>query len=384
MVENYGKILDNLDHERWASHPDGDLFHVDPEVLYKKYFGKVINKMFQKSTTLLSGHIFSIPNNLAPFLYFHNSIAVELCPVCPLATNPELLKPYLERGLIVIFATERFELYNSEFQKIAYTYPEYCIGRSSYFIFKQYSLNEEMHKPVSEGGECIHCYAIDKIGLSIKSIKNSDSNKGIFSGIGNYISVIPTVEVESATELFLDTVKNPTKESIRELDTTVNMMYYLSSTKALGSMPQVDVKFLDSKELFLDPLRISHNEEIELGNYLDLVKDFKGTLSLELLKNNKGALLSRVIKINEEVDKIQTSNRLPLADFLSNVAMAVPSVLTILATQGTYGAEGTYQEPLKNFKSDRLTEIKTKILSKYYGVSETGIQVWNIRRKIES
>ena len=75
---------------------------------------------------------------------------------------------------------------------------------------------------------------------------------------------------------------------------------------------------------------------------------------------------------------------MPLADFLSNIVMALPSVITRIATQGTYGAEGTYQEPLKNFKSERFSEIKTKILSKYYGVSKTGIQIWNIRRKLES
>lgn len=383
MVENYGELLDKMDHERWNSPGGDEFFHASSETLRSTYFGDVINKMFQKSVTLLSGHTFDLPNNFAPFLYFHDSIAVEICPGCPPAENPQTLKPYLDRGLITVFATSHFSNYNPEFQKLAYNYSEYFVGRSSYFIFKQYSLNEHpMHKPVSEGGECIHCTAIDKTNSALDKL--SDSNKAYFSNIANYISGIPTIEVVSATDLFLDTISKPTPESIRELDTTVNLMYYLSSSNSLNAMPQVDSKFLNSSELFLEPLRISHNEEIDLEQYLDLVKDFKGTLSPEIIPKNKDKILSQVIKINEEVNKIQSSNRLPLADFLSNIVMALPSVITRIATQGTYGAEGTYQEPLKNFKSERFSEIKTKILSKYYGVSKTGIQIWNIRRKLES
>ncbi len=384
MEKNFGKLLDNLDQERWASGHGKDLFQASPDTLREIYFGGVINKMFKKSTTLLTGHTFDLPNNMAPFLYFHNSIAIEVCPFCPMAENPNLLKPYLDRKLIVVFATAHFENYNPEFQKLAYTYPEFFVGRSSYFIFKQYSLNDHpTHKPVSEGGECTHCTAVDKINSTIKTLPDSDSNKNYLSNIGSYISGIPTNDVVSATELFLDTIDNPTEESIRELDTTINLMYYLSSTKSLNAIPQLDSKFLDSSELFLNPLRISHNQEMNSEDYLDLVMDFKGTLSLEILPKDKDALLPQVLKINEEVDKIQTSNRLPLSDFLSNLVMAIPSVLARIATQGTYGAEGTYQQPLKNFKSGRLSEIKTKILSNYYGVSEIGIQVWNIKRKLE-
>lgn len=383
-ILNYGKILDKLDSEKVAQLTKNDIIESSARELKEKLFGKVIARIHDKNTTLLSGPTTPNPNNIVPFLYFHNSVSLQICSGCPQVQNPSILKPFLDRKLISIFLIDQFSNTPPEFQKLASEYPDLIVGKKSFYNFKSMILNKDSPaSPVHENHHCVGCSIREKIDTNWDKVKKLKGQKRHdMMRIAGILADIPIPPAENAADLYENTLKKPTIQSIRELDTTVNTMYYLSSSTALGATPQIDSRFIELPEFFVDSLRISHNQTANLEQYLDLVNNFRGTLSPELISSNLEKILSKVISINEEIYKLESSKKLKIGMFLSKFALDVPSILTRILTQGTFSFEDSYKSALKDYKSTRLSEIKSNILSKYFGISKEGIQIWEIRKKI--
>jgi len=383
MKENIGRLLDIQDYEKAVPLGKKDYFSKNINQLREICMGKVIAKMHSKNTTLLSGQSGSNILDFAPFLYFHDSVILDLCPGCPQAVDPTLLEPYLERGLATVIARTSYQNYNDEFQNLASTYPECFVGPCSFVIYLLFTLNDEFpHSPGSEF--CLQCSIRDKMkAIKPQIMKMKKYNRELLGDMTAVIENMPVLDAESAVDLLIDTVNKPTPHKINELESTVNLMSYLTNVNGLKSIPQFNSDFLGKTDLLLKGLRINHRTEIDLEQYLDLVKSFKGTLPHVIIPKNKEKILSKIIEINEEVEKIQSSKRATLASFFTAFIPNMASVLTRVVTQGTYGAEGVYKKAVSDYKSPRLTKIKSKILSKYYGVSEVGAQIWQIRQKIK-
>jgi hypothetical protein len=386
QVLNYGQTLDKLDSERVDQLTKEDIIESNSRELKEKLFGKVITRMHDKNTTLLSGPTTPNPNNIIPFLYFYNSVSLQLCSGCPQVLDPSMLRPFLDRKLISVFLMDTFSNTTKKFQELASEYPDLIVGHRSYYNFKSMILNKDSTAfPAHENHHCVGCSIREKIGTNwnkVKKLKRPIKHDMI--RIADILVDIPIPPAESAADLYVSTLKKPTLQSVRELDTTVNTMYYLSSATALNATPQIDSRFIELPEFFVDSLRISHNPNANLEQYLDVVKGFKGTLSPELILSNHEKILSKIVTINEEIDKLESSKRLMIGMFLSKFALDIPSILTRILTQGTFGFEESYRSSLKNYHSLRLSEIKSNILSKYFGISKEGIQIWEIRKKISS
>lgn len=339
----------------------------------------------QKNSTLLEGPMAENPSDIVPFLYFYNSLSIVICPGCPMARKPSTLKSFLEKGLISVFLADRFSQMPKKLQKLAYEYPELFVGPSSYFAYRNAML-ANVTGQTPHDNHFLFCPDCQNKQLNpyfryLRKLKKLDRIRMVMTG--NKIIANPLPSTAELSELFINTAKKHTSNSIRELSTTVSLVNQLASAQYLGVVPQIEKIFFQSATLFLEPLRIIHNRNANLEQYLELVRSFKGKLSPTIVSSNHSAILNKVTKINEEVNKIQSSNRLPLEVFLSKFVTAIPSLLTRIVSNGSYGLEGVYDAPPTGFKSQRLSEIKTKILSKYFGVSEAGIQVWQIRDKLD-
>jgi len=384
-MDDFGKLMDKRDVEiRNSVRTDDSLYSATIEKLRKTLFNKVIDRIQSDGTVFLQGPNVAHAHNLAPFIYFQNSISLQLCQMCPQAVDPEMIRPYIEKGLMSVFLTSSFSEFNLKFQKLAHEYPEYFVGPACYSAFKFFKLNDSLpHKPVEEGGNCFHCDMNNRMVEAIEKFTKNDEQKKFLSELAGYVIDIPTKAAEYPTNLFVDTLRNPSMESFRELETSINLMDYFSSSFSFDSIPQINADFLKSSEHFLEPLRISHNQNIDLSQYLEVVKDFQGSLSPKLIQKDESKILSKVIEINEEIDKIKSSKRLPIGKFLYKFTTAVPAIVSHVLSHGTFGGEGIQREALKGFKSKNLSQLKKILLSKYFGVSQTGIQVWRIRNKLE-
>lgn len=383
-ILNLGETLDKFDFERVEQLTKDEITESSIHELKEKLFGRVITRLHDKNTTLLSGPTTPNPNNIIPFLYFYNSVSLQLCSGCPQVQNPSVLRPFLDRKLMSIFLISPFSDSTPEFQKLVSEYPDLVVGHRTYYNFKSFVLNKGTTAfPTHEHHHCVGCSIQEKIGSNWSKVKKlKGSTRHDMMRIAEILKGIPIPPAENAADLFVNTLKKPTLQSVRELDTTVNTMYYLSSATALNATPQIDSRFIELPKFFADSIRISHNSNANLEQYLDLMKDFKGTLSPTLISSNPAKILSQVVTINEEIDKLESSKRLTIGMFLSKFSLDIPSILTRILTQGTFSFEDSYKSALKNYRSSRLSEIKSKILSKYFGVSKDGIQVWKIRKKI--
>lgn len=382
LSENYGRLLDHDDIAKAESLMGKDLFGLDVGELRRMCFGNVIDRMLEGKNTTLSGQTGTVETDLAPFLYFYNSLVLDICPGCPQALNPKVLEPYLERKLIVVRTRSDFEDYFPDFQELAFRYKEYFIGNQSMVLFKLYRLNDAPpHDPTSNS--CLGCALRKKLDPYHDKIKKYSMEKRTM--LGSYLREIDETPISNASDLadlFIRTMRNPTKNRMRELEATINLTSYLSSIDALKSTPQFNSDFISIPDLFVKSLRINHQQDSDLERYLDIVVGFKGTLSPEILPTDPDQILSRVQKINEEIDTIDSSKRGKVVSFLSNFLPDLPSILTNIATHGTYGAEGVYKKALHNYRSPSLSIIRSKILSKYHGISEIGAQIWQIRNEL--
>jgi len=384
---DYGKLLDKQDEERSPVEEDDheELHYTSKTTLANKFLGKVISNKLLKKGTLFTGPQWEDPKIIAPFLYFYNSLSLQICPKCPQAIDPSLIRPFIEKGLISVFMLGRFSDAPYEFQKLAFEYPEHFVGPASYGSYRYFSLNidpshmsieNHTHFCASCISEKIEPYKVNLTGVN-KKIKRE------LEHIESQLLTNPIPMSDELADLFIDTLKNPDESYLEELHNTTNLLHHMASSHSLHTTPQVNANFLNSMELFVKPLRLNYDPNIDLNQYLELVQDFKGTLDPEIIPKNPEKILSVVTKINEEVEKIETSKRLPLGNFLSTFVLDIPLVLSEIIAGGTYGFEGSYRSALNSFKSPRLSQIKSNILSKYFGVSKSGIQIWQVRNTLK-
>ena len=358
-----------------------DLFDKDIETLREKFFGNVIKKMHDKHPIILSGTTGDIETNLAPFLYFYDSIILHICPGCPQAIEPKKLEPFLKRGLVSVSLSSDYSDYFPEFQELAFRYPEYFMGPEAMAVFKMFRVNES--PPHSREDDCISCSVRNKLTPYSDQISQMGEDGEMLGGAIRSIedNIVPVSEY--AADLFIETINNLTPNSLRELTVTTNLIDYMTATNALKCTPQFNSDVLGKIDFLLKPLRINHIPELDIEQYLEIIQNYKGTLPPSLIPNKKEKVIPQVMKINEEIEKIESSKRRKLESFVTDFVPDMASILSRITTNGTYGAEGISTKALKNYSSPRLSKIRSKILSHYYNVSEVGAQIWQIRKKLD-
>lgn len=93
---------------------------------------------------------FSETNSKLPLtclLYSH--VLINICPLCTCNVNPSLIKPYLERGLVLPILISNLAKYSPEFIDLVIQYP--YIGRYAFDFLT------DVH-PYTSTVICEHCY----------------------------------------------------------------------------------------------------------------------------------------------------------------------------------------------------------------------------------
>ena len=116
---DYGDVFDKKDSKTAKINLNFNPYTASISDLRKTFFNKIIDSQHAKGTVFLDGGTISNVIDLAPFLFFHNSISLQVCPLCPQVKDIENLKLYLEKGLITIFLVTNLSAYSKDFQKFA-------------------------------------------------------------------------------------------------------------------------------------------------------------------------------------------------------------------------------------------------------------------------
>ncbi|MCW4042308.1 MAG: hypothetical protein NWE90_01125 [Candidatus Bathyarchaeota archaeon] len=386
-MRKLGELLDKEDAERaeTTGKQFDEMFGVEVKKLQERFLGKTVaNNLRKGQNVLLTGIEARNPSNVVPFLYFYPMISLQICPHCPQAHDPSLLMPFMEKGFASVFLIGPFSQAPKRFQELAFEYPESFVGPKSYSKYQYFSLNPvEPGRTTHENHYCYQCVE-EKLSPHVHKINRLDDHmRDTMGRTLTGILKLQTPMAEKFAERFVMTLQRPTPQSVNRLRTSVILADHLAGAKSLGAVPQMDSDFCEKSQLFLRGLRIYNPRGIDLREYLNFLDKFRGFLSSEAVPQTMDDILGRVIQLNEEVSKIKTSKRFQMGLFVSEIVQDLFSLFTQVITKGVYSWEGAKGTAMSKLGSSRSVKIEAQILSKFFGVSKTGIHVWQVRRSLE-
>ncbi len=366
---------------------------------------------------------------------------VSICSKCDCNSNPELIKPFLERKLILPVLSEGYENYNPNLMDILIQYPH--IGFPSLWLLRvvQFSFTPEK-EPLAV---CPHCFK-EKTNEILKDLSQKSLDKKQKSSLESYLKrvLLPKLNPprgQDADILFqvMDAVNQNNWKLLRllgrEADLVntfrvanifsaipqVNQQYLEDTIKILGDLkitiPQDIAEEIENKEWLVESLNIGYNPEIPIEEYLDIIVPRRkriNSLVSELVSTgifNK-QLNDEIWKINQEISSSKSLETLDfLTSFTSNNASMIFSVLTgalIGYMSGdfigcglggigglTTGIAGKIVSKYQSFKIPRYPRktiewIKARIegpeqrlLSLILAKKTKTIQVWGLRKKMK-
>lgn len=346
--------------------------------LARGFLGHVIERKLREPTTLLGGTQISEPTKLLPFLYFYSNIALEMCPHCPPAQNPSLIRPFLEQGILSVFMIGEFSKSPKKFQQLAIEFPELVVGPESYLSYRYFSLNPDHPNRIHH--ENHYCAACLNEKLAPHDTKVATLPARLKDQMRRTRSGIMQIQKPSANDfakLYIETLKHPTAQSIEELRTVTSMANYVASSQALGAAPQLQSEFLAKSTLFLKSLRINFPTDLPIDEALAFIQDFRGSLYREL-PLSESAIVRRVIHINEELDNLLSSKRYKISTFSSRFTGNITSLAIQILTNRSVSWEGGLIKP--SSLAPGPSKTRAKLLAKLMGISPTAFHVWQIRQ----
>jgi hypothetical protein len=348
--------------------------------------GEAMSRNLQgRPTVYMTGSTAKDSSNVVPFLYFYPTLSISLCAGCPQIFEPKVLIPYLDRGLVSVFVRSSFQLAPDEFQKVVASYPEYFLGGESFSVYRNLSAT----RVVPDSRHWAHHICSSCIGKRLE-LFNSQADKMdsvinkllVKSSIGDVVR-FPLFEANQIIDVVENAMANPTDENLREMLTAVSLADFLLASKAFGASAQLESEYFGSALSMANSLRISAPAGIGVSEYLDFAEKYRGTLTPGLVAGTPKGMLETVRRINTEVDRIQSSNRLLAGYFAFRFILSTPTLMAELIRRGIYGQEGKKEKPIISSRLSTLTKFKGAILSKYFGTSKDAIHVWQIRRALE-
>ena len=273
---------------------------------------------------------------------------VSICPGCDCSQEPELIKPYLERELILPLLTHDLARYPRGFSELVIQYPYVGVQSYSFFVGSKY---------IEEGSVllCEHCFdercdEISKILLeTYKDKKTAEMLKNV---------VFPDLSLAGHAELQIlkevrDAVFQNNLEFIDPLMHKASLLNALRTAQAFKAIPQVDQEDLNNitnalgkfavstnqeiiqareKESVIQALNLDYHPKLSIEDYLDIVVPRRkkiNSLVNDLISSGKG---EGIAKINDELWKINrelaSSKTLESLTFLTNFVFDNAKILS--------------------------------------------------------
>lgn len=386
-----GYLLDKDDKERTNRIHFGYYAQSDLSKIREELLGRTISThLLDEKSVLLTGPNITTLEDASAFLFFHKHLSLQLCPRCPPARNPEILKPLLDRGLVSIFMIGPFGRATVRFQNLALQYPEYFIGPHTYDalrfgIMQQIlQLNKEVkvkgHEVVLENHYCHQC-VYERVRPSLQLIENLEpSLKHKLEVTAHRIMNLPSPIAEEMAGTLLKIASNPNEKTTKSLGTEVSLSDYFVSCRALGARPQMNNAFLNHAKFFSSALRLKMPTDMNELEYLDIASKYRNRLSAISMEGDELQSLKVSREINEEIDSIYGHG---VKLFLYRFLPLIPSLVIELVRRGTYETEAVAKTRMEIEGSSIYGNMRTKTLARYFGISNAALHVWSIRNELK-
>ena len=351
---------------------------------------------------------------------------------CDSALDPQLIKPYLERGLLLPILASPLSSYKTAFSELITNYPYV-----SCYTFDLLRFYEDMDYD-AEGGLCEQHLENEKNliyhDLSLQ-VKDKKQFKKLKSRLEYYffpkLEPVFGVEAQTIYNLHNEIKKNQLK-AIEPLMQRAELLQQLRNSQVFKAIPQTNGDYLTdtqsqieklncrgilelekefiTKDWIANTLGINYNYKMPVEQYLDYIIPRKkkiNNLLNDIAKNQSGnsikSIKDEIWKINNE---IENSKAIETWTFLVNLTQKNWKVvlgLIIGSLIGSNSGNGCSVDPneIKNkipeksalkipdypkktveWLKEKLEDPSEKIIAKMLSQELKTIQVWNIRKRL--
>lgn len=282
-----------------------------------------------------------------------SKILVTICPMCSCSGNPKLLRPYLEREMVLPILTFPLQHYNADFANLIIKYP--YIGAETYLFVK------EAHAFTSPLGRksymCPHCFGEDcekilkRLSETIRDKKKAESAIEYLKDV-TFPYLTPTLDQESQIlQEIQAAVDGKRLDLLYPLTRKASLLETLRMSQAFEAIPHVAhedlsniaettrkiglsldteiAKQIAERELVVKALNIDYDPAMPLEDYLDIIvprrKKINSLVNELILSKDRDKKLSKlndeIWEINEEISSSKAIETLTfLTDFVSDNA----------------------------------------------------------------
>jgi hypothetical protein len=437
MNKQYLKKLDKAEDARVASALNNQKIRDPDDLDFEPIFRNetVFKEIGGGGNPILAGYNHSI---LPSVSMFYDRILLQVCQACPCAKQPNLIEPYLERGLVIPILPGSYVYYPPDFVDTILRYPH--ISSAEFEIFRTYSLFRQENTYI-----CPHCRERERtkyLPALNRLLPGSEFKAQISSALIDASPFLPS-ELVLVDEMRRQLAAKDKRRLLAVLS-LIRSVGFFRTAQAFSAIPQVSLseverlekaskvdpeaitgeyEIMDIRNSVLNGLRLAYNPAIPVDTYLDIIEPRRRTIShivTDMIAKSKPSsqeflsnLQSEVEHVNSEVRDIKSSKRTKMfgltTGFLSQnkeiIAGCLGGAITGLKEFGIIGcASGSLMGSLGLGALKKLGQIKVpaeatemkrmifeglepsieKFLSFYLSRDLTAVQVWQLQRKISA
>jgi len=328
---------------------------------------------------------------LPSIIPFSDRVLVEVCPRCKCVRNPDLLKPYLERQLVIPVFGANFFYYPPEFVESIQGFP--YISNPEFYDIRSFAIRRTVTQLLSEAeveGILNTCNQLVKKFPSNYVEESQKYVDTVFCNLQPYLS--------SDLNPLLNLMEGLKRKDWKELSRIFGISHIVNafrSSQVFSLIPQIETGELnrldltpqefgelafevpDVKESIMSGLKISYDASLPLETYLDIICERRSAIRgiaekiIIAAKPEKETFLSdlraEIEKLNQEVETIKSSRKRVIFDFLTN--FAVQNKGSIVAGLITAASLGTMGLGLIGCGAGLVSGIATKAISKKADIS---------------
>jgi hypothetical protein len=402
-----------------------------------------INKLIQRGSTLYTSSFAQAIETMPASCLFHPRILIEICTACSCVKYPDVLKPYLDRNLVLPVLTTSLAQFPSNFAEMITQRP-YISVQSYNFIRSSWYRSDWGEEKKDEEAVCPHCFSVQKNRILSKINNNADKTTSAYMKEYVEYCAFPILHPVSMLNFRLlnyieEAVDNKNFSIIPNVTNYAVTCNTLRLSSMLNSMPQVassdviNIKSelskldlenrsneIDVKMNALQALGLDYNPKLSVPEYLDIIlprrEKVNALVDNLLAGNNKDKVLSnindQIWKINSELSSSKKIEMLTYSsDFVFDNAGVLFSLLvggiigygygssigcgvgSGLGSLGGYVGSKVAKKRLKlpkypkktaEWLKEKVENPQERILATALSKDIKAIQVWNIKRKLKS
>ena len=437
-----GDIYERIDlEEKKRIKQAAETFHKEKRISLSEIVGnETIERELIKGPRLWASSFPEANASLPLNSLIYSKILTSICPKCTCAKNPSLIKPYLERGVILPVLLNPLRDYSAAFANLIIQYP--YIGAESYRFLRF------VRRECSDvkGGMCTNCYSkkwirilrdLDNLPI-LEKIKDPLKAGFMATSFWLYPAEEPEVSLLTSIENSVKQKENlKTFLPLAESAWTISNLRNSQVFRAIPQVSQLDLRniaqvlrqkyaykgntHIQDKELALEALNLDYNPSMPVEDYLDIVlprkKKINSLVDEILSSKGKQADFSRIEdeiwQINKEISTSKTLETLTFTtDFVFDNTRVLSSMLIgamIGYSSGSFAACGmgsaiglltggavqrfsgklkfkvrNYPRKTVEWLQSRIEGTEEQLLATILSKDISTIQVWSLRKKLKN